>query len=136
INWPNLLTSFSLLLTAYTIHEDSKAHKVENIFTVAHHHAELSKQALEKPELNRVLRKDVDLDKQPISDAEALHVKLRILHLDSVHRASNMGMFVRVQGLQRDIKDFFSAPIPRAVWEKLKPFQDDDFVVFVENAMD
>jgi len=35
-------------------------------------------------------------------------------------------------GLGRDITWFFSLPIQRTVWGKLKPVQDGDFVRFVE----
>jgi hypothetical protein len=29
-------------------------------------------------------------------------------------------MFVTVDGVNRDVKEFFSLPIPKAVWEKIK----------------
>jgi hypothetical protein len=44
-------------------------------------------------------------------------------------------IFVKIQGLQKDIRDFFMLPIPKAVWEKIKPFQDGDFIVFVESCL-
>lgn len=44
-------------------------------------------------------------------------------------------MFVKLEGMQKDIKAFFSLPIPKAVWEQVKPFQDEDFVEFVENSL-
>jgi hypothetical protein len=84
--------------------------------------------------LARVLEKRVDLEVQPASLQEWLFVKLLILHLDTVYHAMKAEMFVSLEGLQKDIKEFFSAPIPWTIWEKLKPFQDEDFVEFVERC--
>ena len=89
----------------------------------------------ERPELARILKKGVDLNKQPISNDEALFVKTLFLHLDVVRRTMKAGIFVKIQGLQKDIRDFFTLPIPKAMWEKIKPFQDRDFVAFVESCL-
>jgi hypothetical protein len=40
-----------------------------------------------------------------------------------------------VEGLRRDIAQFFSLPIPKSVWGKTKPFQNDDFAKFIESAL-
>jgi len=37
-------------------------------------------------------------------------------------------------GLKKDVREFFSLPIPRAVWNEMKSYQDSDFVRFVEEA--
>jgi hypothetical protein len=34
--------------------------------------------------------------------------------------------------LRQDVRSFFSLPLPKAVWEKTKIFQNQDFVKFVE----
>jgi hypothetical protein len=44
-------------------------------------------------------------------------------------------MFVKLEGLQTDVKEFFASPIPRAVWERMKPLQDAGFVRFVESCL-
>ena len=38
--------------------------------------------------------------------------------------------------IHKDIERFFSLPIPRAVWEKVKDFQEEPFVRFVEKSID
>ena len=43
-------------------------------------------------------------------------------------------MVIKQEGLRSDICSFFSLPIPQAVWEKTKLFQNDDFVEFVESC--
>jgi len=80
----------------------------------------------------RVLDKTADLKSTPVTDWEELFVNLLILHLNSAYHAMQAKMFVKQEGLQRDIQMFFSLPIPRSVWESAKSFQDADFVKFVE----
>ncbi len=57
-----------------------------------------------------------------------------IQHLNTVYYAMNDQLVVKVEGLRRDIAQFFSLPIPREVWEKIKVLQNDDFVAFVESC--
>ncbi len=57
-----------------------------------------------------------------------------IQHVNSVYSAMNDRLVVKVEGLRRDIAQFFALPIPNAVWEKLKGLQNDDFVAFVEKC--
>jgi len=47
-----------------------------------------------------------------------------------VHRTTREGMFSKLRGLKSDMKDFMSLSIPKRVLERLKPFQDNDFVAF------
>jgi hypothetical protein len=41
---------------------------------------------------------------------------------------------VPLEGLARDIAQFFSLSIPKAVWEKTKQFQNDALVRFIEEC--
>jgi hypothetical protein len=47
----------------------------------------------------------------------------------------NTGIFVKLQGLEMDIREFFILPIPKTVWESLKMFQDAEFTAFVESCL-
>jgi hypothetical protein len=38
--------------------------------------------------------------------------------------------------VEADIRQFFSRPIPRAVWEQTKVFQDHRFIAFVDRALE
>ena len=70
-----------------------------------------------------------------MSTAEWLFVKLLIIHLDNVHRAMKRGLFVTIEGLQADIRMFFSSPIPKRIWDMVKPMQNEEFILFVESAL-
>jgi hypothetical protein len=124
-----------LLFTAHAIRRDEKARTITNTIAVNEQYSRIWHEFYERPELARILKKNVDLNKQPVSNDEALFVKTLLLHLDVVRRTIKAGLFVKIQGLQKDIRDFFTLPIPKAVWEKIKPFQDGDFVAFVEDAL-
>ena len=39
------------------------------------------------------------------------------------------------EGLRQDVKSLFSLRIPNAVWEKMKTFQDREFVRFVDECL-
>ena len=43
-------------------------------------------------------------------------------------------MYFVENGLREDVANFFNLPIPNAVWQEMKIFQDSDFVRFVEEA--
>ena len=59
---------------------------------------------------------------------------LLILHLHCWFRAIQNREVRGVEGLSRDMKQFFALPIPRRVWEEKRAFQDRDFVEFVDKA--
>lgn len=128
-------TTGGLLLTAYTIHREGQARRIGNLIAITERHGQIWEQLFQNPGLSRVRKSDVDLEKQPISDEEMVFVKMLIVHLDTVRQAINAGMFVRMEGLRQEIRDFFQLPIPRATWEKIKPYQNLDFVAFIEENL-
>ena len=110
----------------------SQARRIGNLIAITQHQREIWTHLYTRPELVRVLAKAVNLKSAPVTDAEELFVNFLILHLNSAYHAMQTGMFMKPEGLQRDIQMFFSLPIPKAVWETTKQFQDEDFVRFVE----
>ncbi len=75
---------------------------------------------------------EVDLELEPITESERLLVRLLVSHLNATYEAVKNSNIRRMNGIDDDIKKFFSAPIPRAVWDELRLFQNSDFVAFVE----
>jgi hypothetical protein len=124
-----------LLFTALALYRDEKARMITNTIAVNEQYSQIWHEFYERPELARILKKDVDLNQQPVSNDEALFVKTLLLHLDVVRRTMAAGIFVKIQGLQKDIRDFLTLPIPKYIWDKIKPFQDRDFVAFVESCL-
>lgn len=50
-------------------------------------------------------------------------------------RAIRNGLMDAPEGLGLDIRTFFSLPVPRAVWDSKRHFQDAEFVAFVEKQI-
>lgn len=137
-HWFDLVQSVgivaSLLFSAYTTHKDERARRIGNVIAVNEEYQHIWRELYSQPKLARVLKQNVDLSKEPVSEEEWLFVKMLILHLDTVRRAMKARMFVKIEGLREDVRELFTLPIPKAVWKKIMPFQDQDFVAFVEDC--
>jgi hypothetical protein len=124
-----------LLFTGFAILKDERARKISNMIAVKQQYRDIWEKLYWHPKLFRVLKDDVDLRNQPVTDEEWLFIKFNIFNLDTIYRSMKSGMFVHLEGLQKDVKEFYSLPIPQAVWEKIKPYQDAEFIEFVESAL-
>jgi len=124
----------SLLFAAYTTHKDDAARKIANSIAINDQYRNIWKEIYEHPKLARVLEKNADLENEPVSIEEERFVMTLILHLGTAFRAMKHGEFVTLEGLKKDAQQFFSLPIPKVVWGKIKPFQDNNFASFVEES--
>lgn len=123
----------SFLVAAYTTWKDERARRIGNSIAINDQYRKIWKDVYEHPDLARVL--DVEADDKDVSLGEELFVTTLISHLSTVYRAWKHGEFVKLEGLERDVREFFTLPIPKAIWEKSKPFQDERFVAFVERCL-
>lgn len=121
-----------LLFTAVSLQIDARVRRVGNLISLTQHHRDIWTRLYSTPGLARVLDANVDLKRTPVTIEEELFINLLILHLNSAYQAMQHGMFMKPESLGRDIRTFFSLPIPQVVWETSKPFQDEAFVTFVE----
>jgi hypothetical protein len=137
-NWLDVVQTFGIVtaffFTLVTIRREGQARRLNTLLELGKQHGAIWKELAEYPELRRVLDDSAALHRAPVTPEERRFVISLILHLNGVHQAINSGMFIRLEGLQPDIRQFFSRPIPNAVWQSVKPFQNKDFVVFVENG--
>jgi hypothetical protein len=125
-----------LLFTLFTIREDAKARKIGNIISLTQQHREIWKEVYSRPELARIItERAADLNKEPISPLEEFTVKFLILHLATVYAAEQEGMSVTIEGMEKDIREFFAFSIPNAVWNRVKKFQNSGLVSFIEDTM-
>ena len=125
----------SLLFAAHTVRRDERARRISNSIAISEQYQQIWKEVYEHPELARVLDTQADLVKDPVSTQEEMLVNMLILHLGTVYRAMKEGMFVELEGLQKDIRRFFASPIPKAVWIKTKLLQNQDFAAFIESSL-
>lgn len=139
-HWFELLQTASIAVgfyvTTHTIRADSNVRKIQNLFTLTAAHRGIWSRLYEHPELERVLDETVDLEATPPTVAEELFVHLLILHLRTSFKARQAGMEFDGDAVAADIREFLALPIPHAMWEKSKTFQDRDFVEFVEGCIE
>lgn len=124
----------SLCFTAISLRSATKTQRIANLLAITANHREVWHVFLNHQELVRVRDVTADTSKQPITHAERVFVNMVIQHINSVYCAMNDQLVVKVEGLRRDVAQFFSLPIPREVWENIKVLQNDDFVAFVESC--
>jgi len=125
----------SLILAANETRTAVRARKISNLNAFADRHREIWKDFHDRPDLARVLQNPVNLNDHPLTGDEEFFVSQLIIHLNNVHQAIKAGMSVTFEKLPIDIEEFFSLPIPRAVWEKARRFQEYDFAEFIDTAL-
>ena len=124
----------SLCFTAVSLRSETKTRRISNLLAVTANHREVWNTFLTHKDLGRVRDPMASLISQPVTDEERIFVNMVIQHLNSVYQAMSDQLFVKLEGLRRDVAQFFSLPIPRDVWEKVKAAQNDDFAAFVESC--
>jgi hypothetical protein len=122
----------SLTFTAVSFRRDDRSRRVGNLLTLTQSHREVWKEQLHDPKLKRILDPKANLAREPVTRDEEIFVTLVIQHLNIVFHALRDELTINPEGLRRDVWQFFSLPIPQAVWSHLKVLQNDEFVAFVE----
>lgn len=137
-NFTTLLNSTGiiggLLFTAFSFRAEAGGRRLSNLISLTQAHREIWFQLYDEPSLSRILEERIDLANNPPTLTEVTFVTSLILHLNCIHRAASLGMFPELEGLRTDIREFYSLPIPREIWNKLKPLQDIKFIVFMESC--
>jgi hypothetical protein len=138
-NWYSLVEAAgiigSLIFTAVSFRADTKARRIGNLLKLTEQQRDIWRELLHRPELSRVLDPKPDLEVKPITQEEELFVGFLILHLNSAFQAICDGMFASPEGLKADVREFFAYPISKAIWDKIKLFQDKNFVRFIEDCL-
>lgn len=124
--------SAGLILIGLALLFEARAHRVANLIQLTEQHRDLWERMYVQPELARILDPLADPAEMAVTAQEETFVVFIILHLSSTYYAMRSGFFRKPHGLRKDIERFFSLPIPRAVWERVKALQDRPFVEFVE----
>jgi len=95
-------------------------------------HREIWSHLLTDKSLERVIKENVDLGKEPVTRKEEYFVIMVVNHMSAVYDAYK-------QGIHRiylaDMKQFLTLPIPNKVWDEIKSYQAKDFVSFIEETI-
>ncbi len=137
-NWFDILSAIGivggLFFTATALYSDAKTRKIANLLTITTNHREIWKEFYSRPELARVLNPAADVVIKSVTPAEEEFVKFVILHLSSSYYAMKDELLMKMEGMRKDVGSFFSLPVPQATWDRIKKFQNEDFVMFVDDC--
>jgi hypothetical protein len=138
-NWFNLFSSAGIIgglwFTAVSLHSETKTRRVANLLTITANYREVWKEFFRSPKLARVIDPAADVAKQPVTSAEEFFVNMITSHISSVYEALKDELLTKQEGLRRDVRSFFSLPIPNAVWQRTKLLQNQDFAAFIESSL-
>ena len=125
----------SLVYPAAIYRADAKSRRSDNLMKLTEQHRELWDELEQRPSLKRILDTNLDLRKDPVTPEEERYIGKHILRLNSAFHAIKDGVFTEPEGLVKDVRRFFSRPIAKVVWERMKPMQDSALVSFVEACL-
>jgi hypothetical protein len=138
-NWFNLFSSAGIIgglwFTAVSLHSETKTRRIANLLTITANYREVWKEFFRSPELARVIDPAADVAKKPVTPAEEFFMNLVISHTSSTYEALKNELLTKQEGLRRDVRSFFSLPVPKAVWNKTKLLQNQDFAAFIESSL-
>lgn len=138
-NWFELFSAVGIIgglwFTAVSLRSETKTRRIANLLAITANHREVWKEFFRSPELARVIEPSADVSKQPVTPAEEFFMNMVISHTSSMYEALKDDLVIKQDGLRRDVQSFFSLPIPKAVWTKTKPLQNQDFAVFIESSL-
>lgn len=138
-NWFDLFSSIgivaSLLFTGVSLHSETKTRRVANLLAITGNYAAIWKEFLKQPGLARVLDPAADVVNTPVTPEEERFVLMVIHHTNSAYYAMHDELLMKLEGSRRDIGEFFSLPIPKAVWTKTKLLQNQAFAAFIDSSL-
>jgi hypothetical protein len=123
-NWFDLFSSAGIIgglwFTAVSLHSETKTRRIANLLTLTANYREVWKEFFHSPELTRVIEPAADVAREPVTPSEEFFVNMVISHTSSVYEALKNELLTEQEGLRRDVRSFFSLPVPKAVWTKAK----------------
>lgn len=109
--------------------------RVDNNTKINAAHRELWLQGISSNQINRLFDKNIDLEVAPLTMYETRFTTLVFLHTANTYRALKFKTANRIEGLKNDVLYFMSFPIPKMVWEQIKPMQNKKFISFIEDTI-
>jgi hypothetical protein len=125
----------SLAFTAVSFREDTRSRRLNNLVRLTEQHRDIWEESQNNPKLARIRDAEADLYTKPVTAEETQFVMLLMFHLHCWYRAIEGKEVSSLDGLEKDIRNFFSRPVPRHVWEERKSFFDRDFRRYVDDLL-
>lgn len=125
----------SLAFTAVSFREDTRSRRLNNLVRLTEQHRDIWEESQNNLKLARIRDAKADLYTKPVTAEETQFVMLLMFHLHCWYRAIQGKEVSNLDGLEKDIRNFFSRPVTRHVWEDRKSFFDRDFRRFVDDLL-
>lgn len=135
-NWFDVLQSVFIvggfLLSYFSIRRDSRSRKIGHLLQLNQSHRDIWGKTYTQPELLRIRKTEVDIQKHPITEAERRLAIEVILHIYLVYEAIQHKQLDKNEA-EKDIADYLKLPIPNAVWQDIKGYHNKQFVNYIDN---
>ena len=136
-NWFDFLQSggivAGLFFTGFAALQGNRSRNIETLLSITESHRTLWLQIFSDPHLLRILKPKAALKSKPVTAEERIFVNLIILHLTGVLAAMRAGVMEKPAGLDADLAEFFSLPIPAEVWKATLHYRDAATRKYVED---
>ncbi len=137
-NWFSLAQTLGIaggfLLAARSLGLESRARRAEVHLAVTAAHREIWSQMLKQPRLSSLLDACRNVEASPPTPAEERFVLLVLLHLAAVRQAVDLQVLPSWDGADRDVREFLSLPLPRAVTSSYLSRQSPEFQRYLEET--
>ncbi|MGA2871589.1 MAG: hypothetical protein ABSF34_20800 [Verrucomicrobiota bacterium] len=102
----------------------SRIRRMDMLVNITQHHRTIWLKFFDSPSLERIFMESPDLDKDPVTEDEAMFVQLIMLHLTTILTAVRKGLLPKTADQDADLKAFFRLPIPQITWRRTKILYD------------
>jgi hypothetical protein len=123
-----------LVFNGLSIQSQTKERRISNMLMLVQNHREIWSDYYSQPDLWRVLDKAANVSAAPVTKAENAFVTTVIQHIYGVYQSIKAGLTVRPERMCCDICNLISMPVVKIVWNRIRRFQDEDFVTFIESC--
>jgi hypothetical protein len=138
-NWFDLLqTCFivgGFILTYRATRHDIRSSRVDHLLQINESHREIWSKTYTQPELLRIRKSEVDLEKHPITEAERRMVIEVIMHIYAVYEAIQNDQLDKGE-MEKDISDYLRLPIPNTIWQEVKGYYPKRFLKFINDLLE
>ena len=129
-----IIAAFILSLIAFF--KSGKGVKINASQQIAQYHRELWLEFCRNEKLSRIFKKQTDtFDLILVTDQERQFINLVFIHMGESFSATRKRFTYKIDGLDDDIADFLSYPIPQKVWQENSPYYDKSFVEYVNKII-
>ena len=139
VPWMQLLESLGivggLLFSGMALRSDVRSRKIDNHIKLAEGYRSIWSLVFADSSLDRIRRKDVDLNLFPITPSEDRIARFVLQNVLLAFEARRAGQLGDIGNLEADISAFLSNPIPRQVWGEIERFQPKPFRDFVNGLL-